>query len=364
MSKNRSREKKYTLTMSKQIVSRHLFLCLYYSTLNTYNSNMIELRQCSSREEWDDFVLENGGHPLQLWGWGMLKEKHGWKCDRLIGYQYDEPVAAISVLTLKVAKPLNGFSYSPRGPVGAGASAEFLEEVANYIRKKRHSVCLSIEPDAKEFSSIDLWQPSSNSVLPALTIQLDLRESESELLAKMAKKTRQYIRKSDADVDIRRVKTIVELDKCLDIYKETSKRADFALHSVGYYHDVFHSLGDHSLIYGAYVDDEPVAFLWLAVSADVAFELYGGMNDRGQELRANYALKWNAIKATKQWGLTTYDFGGLIGEGIATFKRSWTDGDTVLAGTFDRPLSPLYPIWSKALPRAKKAAQKLRSLKR
>jgi len=27
---------------------------------------MITLRQCHDKEEWDDYILENGGHPLQL----------------------------------------------------------------------------------------------------------------------------------------------------------------------------------------------------------------------------------------------------------------------------------------------------------
>lgn len=324
---------------------------------------MIEIRECLDREAWDDLVLENGGHPLQLWGWGALKEKHGWKADRLIAYEFEEPVALASVLTKKLPFPFKAFSYVPRGPLGSrAASGEFLEELASFVRRKRKSVCVSIEPAQKEFSVPEMWRAGQNSILPALTIQLDLNKSDSELLAVMAKKTRQYIRKSATDVIIKRVKTSQELDKCLAIYTETSKRAGFNLHSRDYYHDVFHSLGDHSLIYAAYSDDQPVAFLWLAVSADTAFELYGGMNETGQELRANYALKWHAIRATKEWGLNTYDFGGIIGEGIATFKRSWAEGDTVLAATFDRPLSPLYNLWINLLPKAKKSAQKARRL--
>lgn len=324
---------------------------------------MIEIRECVDREVWDDFILENGGHPLQLWGWGALKEKHGWHADRLLAYEFDEPIAAASVLTKKLPFPFKAFSYVPRGPVGEGSQrGEFLEELADFAKRKRKAVCLSIEPVEAEFKVPEMWRAGGNSILPALTIQLDLDKTESELLAVMAKKTRQYIRKSAADVTIKRVKTGQELDKCLAIYSQTSKRAGFNLHSKDYYHDVFHSLGDHSLIYAAYHGDEPVAFLWLAVSADTAFELYGGMNDIGQDLRANYALKWHAIKATKEWGLSTYDFGGIIGEGIATFKRSWTDDDTVLSGTFDRPLSPLYSLWVGMLPKVKKAVQKSRRI--
>ena len=126
----------------------------------------------------------------------------------------------------------------------------------------------------------------------------------------MAKKTRQYIRKSGAEaVIIRRVHTRNELDKCLAVYHETSKRAGFGLHSDQYYYDVFDKMGDYSPVFAAYVDEQPIAFLWLAISADTSYELYGGMNDLGQQLRANYALKWQAILKCREWGLMRYDFG-------------------------------------------------------
>lgn len=324
---------------------------------------MIELRLCEDRELWDDYILDNRGHPLQLWGWGLLKQKHGWKVDHVIGYDNDEPIAAAMVLTKKIPMPFRAISYVPRGPVGDRAgSNEFLELLAGYMKQKRKPVCLSIEPDSVNFEAPDTWTASGNSILPALTIRLDLTKSESELLSVMAKKTRQYIRKSAADVDVRKVKQGTELDRCLSIYQNTSKRAGFNLHSTDYYHDVFHSMADNCVIYAAYVDEEPVAFLWLAISAETAFELYGGMNETGQNLRANYALKWHAIKEAKSWGLNVYDFGGIIGEGVATFKRSWTNEDTALAGTFDRPLSPFYKLWVKALPQAKAKLQKLRRL--
>src|SRR5690606_304455 len=132
----------------------------------------------------------------------------------------------------------------------------------------------------------------------------DLTKHESELLAVMAKKTRQYIRKSAAEnIVIKTVKNKQQLAKCLDMYHATAKRARFDLHNDDYYYDVFDKLGDHTVIFAAYSNDEPIAFLWLAVSADTSYELYGAMSEQGQQLRANYALKWHAIRKIKEWGL-------------------------------------------------------------
>lgn len=324
---------------------------------------MIELQRCTDQELWDDFILENGGHPLQLWGWGQLKTAHGWSADRLLAYDEEEQiVAAAQVLTRKLPMPLRAFSYIPRGPVGQqGSSEEFLEGISAYAKREHHSVALSIEPDSEEFTVPQGWVRAKNSVLPNKTVILDLEKSDSDLLSVMEKKTRQYIRKSAAEaITIKQVRSREDLAKCLDVYHQTSTRARFQLHNDQYYYDAFNLLGEHSPVFAAYIDDRPIAFLWLAISTDTAFELYGGMNEQGQELRANYALKWHAIRKTKEWGLTRYDFGGLIGDGVSNFKRGWSDSETTLAGTFDNPLSSFYKIWNSGLPTAKKVIRALK----
>ena len=327
---------------------------------------MIELQRCTDQQTWDGFILDNGGHPLQLWGWGQLKTAHGWNADRLLAYDEDQIVAAAQVLTRKLPTPLRAFSYIPRGPVGEqGSSQEFLDLVANYTKREHHSVAISIEPDTLEFTAPEGWERAKNRILPSQTIVLDLEKSDSDLLTVMDKKTRQYIRKSTAEaITIKQVRSREDLAKCLDIYHQTSKRARFNVHDDQYYYDVFNLLGDHSPVFAAYIDDQPIAFLWLAISADIAYELYGGMNQQGQELRANYALKWYAIRKTKEWGLTRYDFGGLIGDGVSNFKLSWAESETQLAGTFDKPLSSFYKLWSSGLPTAKKIFHKVKSIKK
>jgi peptidoglycan pentaglycine glycine transferase (the first glycine) len=325
---------------------------------------MIELQRCSDKEQWDDYVLENGGHPLQLWGWGQVKTGHGWKAERVFAYNDEDIVGAAQVLIRRLPAPFRSFAYVPRGPlVEAAHSAEFLNALAGLVKRDHHSVALSIEPDDVDFEVPEGWVRSTNKVLSAETILLDLTKSESDLLADMAKKTRQYIRKSDADVTIKQVKTREDIDACLDLYALTSKRAGFNTHDRQYYVDVFMQMQDHSPIYMAYEGDEPIAFLWLAISEKTAYELYGGMNDKGQELRANYALKWYVIKKVKEWGLERYDFGGLVAGGVATFKQGWSVDTTLLVGTFDKPLSPLYSLWTKGLPMAKKTLQKVRRRK-
>lgn len=322
---------------------------------------MIELQRCNDKEQWDTYVVENGGHPLQLWAWGQVKAGHGWVAERLFAYDEDKLVGVAQVLVRRLPSPFRSFAYVPRGPIGDEKyTAEILEKVTTLVKRDHRSVALSIEPDSLEFNKPDGWVRSTNHVLSAETILLDVSRSESDLLGDMAKKTRQYIRKSAADVTIRQVRKREDLDACLKIYRETSTRAGFNLHNDQYYLDVFLQMQDYSPIFIAYANDEPVAFLWLAISGETAYELYGGVNEKGQELRANYALKWHAIRRIKEWGLNKYDFGGLVAGGVSNFKQGWSPDVTVFAGTFDRPLSPLYVLWSKGLPFAKKTLQRAR----
>ncbi|WP_053383602.1 lipid II:glycine glycyltransferase FemX [Leucobacter celer] len=334
---------------------------------------------CTDRALWDATVRDLGGHPLQLWGWGDLKSAHRWSAERVLvrnGSGSDAPVvAACQLLTRSLPGPLGGFVYAPRGPVlvrsqedperpaASPTPAEVANAVADHVHGSRRAVAVSIEPDedAGEFPLGDRWREAGTPVLPARTLILDLRRTEDELLADMSKKHRQYVRKAgrEESLSIRPVETLEQLDACLDVYRETSERADFGLHEDSYYHDAFTMLGEDSPVWAAYVEDQPVAFLFMAKSSRTAFELYGGMNDTGQRLRANYALKWHVIRHMKSIGIERYDFGGLINDGVTTFKKGWASHENLLAGSWDRP-GPGYRIWTEGMPLVKRVVRKLR----
>ena len=120
-------------------------------------------------------------------------------------------------------------------------------------------------------------------------------------------------------------------------------------------------MGEHSVVMAAFHDNQPIAFLWSVISANTSFELYGGMNDLGQQLRANYALKWQTVTRMKEWGIERYDMNGLLNDGVSTFKQGFASHENLLVGTYDKALSPLYFLWSKALPFGKKILQKLKN---
>jgi lipid II:glycine glycyltransferase (peptidoglycan interpeptide bridge formation enzyme) len=323
---------------------------------------MTEVVVENDQEVWDEKVIEKGGHPLQLWAWGEVKRTHGWDAERVIVRSDGETVGMAQLLMRHLPGPFKALVYVPRGPVCDVADREVvLDAISEYVQEHHPAVVLTIEPDWEEVVLPEDWRPSPNTILIPRTLIIDLAKSEDELMAVMAKKTRQYIRKSGSEVEIRHLKSRSEIDEALDIYRETAKRAGFALHGDDYYHDIFEKMGDYSPVFAAFKDGKMVAFLWLTVSGTTAFELYGGVNDAGQESRANYALKWHAIKTMQKWGLRRYDLNGLLNDGISTFKQSFSDHENKLIGTYDKPLSSLYTVWTYGLPWVKRVVRAIKN---
>lgn len=374
---------------------------------------MLKIIEITDRNEWDDFINEHGGHPLQLWGWGELKsQSSNWKVKRVFLKNGEEKyidrkkkdhsdiVAAAQILVRKLPFPLRNFAYIPRGALVISKKpierARISREIALWVSKniKPKPVCLTMEPDWNDgdFELSNGWRRSKNTILIPRTLVLDLTQNEDELLAKMSKKTRQYIRKSGGEVKVRQLKTEEEINRALEIYTETAKRAGFAIHSKNYYYKLYQKMGENSPIFGAFIEkvqgdfteenentetfeeyktaeervaeklknQEMVAFLWFAQSDSVAFELYGGMTEAGQKARANYILKWIAIIEMKNRGVKRYDFNGLLNDGISKFKAGFANHEDLLVGTLDFPISKSYFIWNSFLPTAKKIVRKFK----
>ena len=65
------------------------------------------------------------------------------------------------------------------------------------------------------------------------------------------------------------------------------------------------------------------------------------MTAAGAESRANYLLKWEAIRSSREAGATSYDLWGLATGGIAHFKTGFGGREVRYIGAWDLVLSPL-----------------------
>src|SRR6185503_5853476 len=88
-------------------------------------------------------------------------------------------------------------------------------------------------------------------------------------------------------------------------------------------------------------EGETVAVLLLVSCGKRVVEPYGGMTETGADLRANYLLKWEAMRTSKERGDASYDMWGLIGSGIDFFKEGFGGREVTYVGAWDLALDPI-----------------------
>ena len=308
------------------------------------------IEKSDSKVHWDEFVLEHGGHPLQLWGWGDLKTAHNWSVERFFVIEDDVTIGAVQLLIRKLPKPFGHLLYVPRGPVIVGdTAAAVYEQLVAYAKRSHKAVALTVEPVGDQPPAGEGWIQSTNTILPSHTLLLDLKRPEGSLLADMSSEVRDAIREAgNQQLTIKRIGNPDDITDCLDIYKQTAERQAFHLRKDQYYYDLQNKLGENSALFGCYENDQLVAFLWLALSESVAFELYGGASERGMELQAAQLLRWETIRRMKQWGIDTYDLGGVTDHENDT-ARGFSADTFDHTGTFDIAMSPLYSLWRRVV---------------
>ena len=310
---------------------------------------------------WDAFAERADHHAFpQLWAWGELRVEAGWRPLRLaVGEGPGRPRAGVQLLLRRV--PMTGWSlaYAPRGPVGALDDAEVREALVDGLRsvaatERIGRVRADPETEIDEPYGAALlalpWRPAPQ-VQPPTTRLIDLALPEADLWSALARKHRQYVSKA-----AREGVTIEQLDPAADaaitaaaladfdrIYRHTGARAGFAVRIPEYYRRVWATFGEQgrARLFFAVVDGERVATLFHVVCGDKVAEVYGGMTQRGAASRANYLLKWEAIRTCQAAGLRTYDLWGLATGGIRKFKEGFGGTERTWIGARDLPVHGL-----------------------
>ena len=94
------------------------------------------------------------------------------------------------------------------------------------------------------------------------------------------------------------------------------------------------------LLFAETEDGKPLATLFLLRVGDRVIEPYGGMTAEGAESRANYLLKWEAIRTSREQGAHSYDMWGISHEGIEHFKTGFGGREIRYVGAWDLVLDP------------------------
>jgi lipid II:glycine glycyltransferase (peptidoglycan interpeptide bridge formation enzyme) len=305
---------------------------------------------------WDAYVsAADPGSYLQLSPWATVKAANGWAAVRVA----DGDRIGAQVLVRR-PRPLPwGFAYAPRGPVAtdwsSDALAAFTESCRTTLRERAGRVShLRIDPEIERDGPHDEGGATRRAlrvagfrraapIQPNATRIIDLRADEDALWGDLRKKWRQYVNKArsagivvvDADGD--------RLGDFYRIYRQTADRAGFLIRTEQAYRDVWEAYRPHGLarlLFAETPDGEPQAALFLVRCGPRVVEPYGGMTRAGGESRANYLLKWEAIRTSREQGATSYDLWGLATGGIAHFKTGFGGREIQYIGAWDLVLDP------------------------
>jgi peptidoglycan pentaglycine glycine transferase (the first glycine) len=308
-------------------------------------------------DAWDALVESSDpGSYLQLTGWARVKAVNGWAAHRI---RATERVGA--QVLVRRPRPLPwAFAYAPRGPLGGtwapddlaaftAAVRDGLPTAAGRVSHLRIDPEVEVEgphdPDGSTRRALQAngWRPAP-PIQPSSTRVIDLRADEETLWGDLRKKWRQYVNKArSAGV----VVVDAEGDRLADfyrIYRETADRAGFLIRAESAYRDVwdaFRPSGRARLLFAQTPDGEPLATLFLVRSGTRVVEPYGGMTQTGGDTRANYLLKWEAIRSSRESGAEAYDLWGLATGGIAHFKTGFGGREVRYIGAWDLVLDPL-----------------------
>ena len=334
------------------------------------------------KARWDSFVARsNPGSYLQTTAWAEVKAPNGWTPVRFMGSSIIVPQAHADIATsdedaseqageetafgvqLLIRRPRLfpwAFAYAPRGPVFERWNAATLETFTGALRHAIASVStkvshVRIEPEIELNGPLDVdgdfrhalrrcgWR-SATPIQPPRTRQVDLRPDEAALWAGLRKKWRQYVNKARRS-DVRVVEVTADrLPEFYSIYQETARRAGFVIRTYESYLTVwreFEKLGMARLLMAEGADGAGLATLFLLRVGDRVVEPYGGMTEAGAESRANYLLKWEAIRTSREQGAASYDMWGISHEGIEHFKAGFGGREIKYVGAWDLVLDPV-----------------------
>ncbi len=306
---------------------------------------------------WDAFVeADPRGSYLQLAGWARVKAVNGWAAHRLL--DRTQPAIGAQVLLRRPGPFPWAFAYAPRGPVLGGwepASVERFTALAREgLRAAGRVSHLRIDPEVERATGPDTddavgralraagWRPAP-PIQPVSTRVIDLAADEDALWGDLRKKWRQYVNKARSG-GVRVVDAGPErLDDFYRIYRETAERAGFLIRAPSAYRDVWDAFGPDGrarLLFAELPDGSPVATLFLVRAGARVVEPYGGMTAAGADSRANYLLKWEAIRSSRAGGAAAYDLWGLAHSGIAHFKTGFGGREVAYVGAWDLVLDP------------------------
>lgn len=325
---------------------------------------------------WDSFLCaQPHGHHTQSGAWAQLKTRHGWDVIRLIVQREGRIVAGAQLLTRHMAGLPVRVGYVANGPIVSAQASDILPFVLQSTERlaARHGawiIRIQLPPGGEEglpWLKAHAYVKSRVSVSPVSTLVIDLRPSESELLAGMTASARRNMRHAARRGVTVRAGEASDLPAFHRLLAETGERHGFTPYALDYLHtlwQVFSPGGLCKLLLAEYEGCVLGANLLLAFGDRVYYK-FGASSGLHRALKANDLLQWECIRWAKQNGYRHYDLEGIDRDvarrvlsgsplppedtpklGPTFFKLHFGGTPVLMPEAYQKGLGPLAPVVS------------------
>lgn len=290
----------------------------------------------SEKELYDRFIAGSpSGHVIQSWTWGEFKRSQGTPPKRMGIFDGDELVASAQLTLHRVPKTKFQIAYLPKGPVIPGSPQKLLPiftESFRELAQKENLIFLKTEPKVEENEEWSRalkscgFKKSPKWIFTEYNFLIDLTGAEEDILARMKKNGRYYIKSAG----LKGVTTEVDhseeaFKKHLELQRLTAKRQSFLLHTDRYYEDLWHTLSPEKMAYllTAKYQGRIIA-TWVALHfGKTIYYTFGAYDTAYKDLTPMHALVWAAIRLGRDLGCETLDLWGAGNPELGERQKIW-----------------------------------------
>lgn len=296
-------------------------------------------------------------HPLQSWAWGEFREQLGQQVVRLGEFRRNILMHPVQCSFHQIPKTPWTIGYCPRGLL---PTAQILAAIKQEAEKHR-CIFVKFEPNVQVTSKKlqvtsylrELGFSPGKPLFTPYSFQIDLTQSEEELLSKMKPKTRYNVRlaqKKGVIVEENNSKEALEVFQQLT--EETTRRQHFFAHDRRYREllwEVMRKANIAHLIIARYKQEILTAWVLFFYNG-VGYYPYGASSNQQRELMTSSLVAWRSLLLAKQRGCHTFDYWGSLGPhpdrtdpwyGFHRFKEGYGGKLVEFVGSWDLVIRPL-----------------------
>lgn len=289
-------------------------------------------------------------HPLQSWQWGEFKEKNGAKVFRLGQFAGSQLKNGLQLMIHPLPKTAWQVGYLPKCNL-------FDQEMLRALRaigEKEKLIFIKIEPNSTTGQEFFLQNKcvSGRPLFTKYTFQLDLDQTEDQLLEKMKPKTRYNVRLAQKKgVKVIQDNSLPAFNQYLDLTFETTKRQKFYAHNRVYHQLMWKIMAPANMGYLLRAEYQGKTLVtWVVfVFNQILYYPYGASSSQHREVQASSLMMWEAIRFGQKKKCHTFDMWGSLGPdpnphdpwiGFHRFKQGFSPKLVEFVGTFDLIINP------------------------